>query len=273
MNSSRSDYFSASVVVYGVVCALLMLCRICYQNVTIDTGPLIPGIGALTGLCSPILCFWAGVLLRVWYPHPRRWMEALFAVASVFMLGCYLDVQYQEPTFMSQFHPGMPLAMMGAGFLLLPGIESRKTHEQGWIYLFMLALSAFCYTAIAVVKDRMLLGRLMPEHLDMELLIKHLLLLAEPLLALLTACLAGQFAFSNISLKLGSVRWLKNLVLILSIFTFFIEFRTFKGSLSFLGHGFLIHVTFLIRMAVQPLCVYIIYVLGRRLTKVESGDK
>ena len=84
----------------------------------------------------------------------------------------------------------------------------------------MVAISAFCYTALAVALQRLLKGPLMPGHEDMQQMLVTILTAAEPMMVMIVAYFAVQFIFSRIAQNLGGKNWFIWVVTVPCIYTF-----------------------------------------------------
>lgn len=93
------------------------------------------------------------VLLRVWKPEPKWWIQLLVAGMSMFCIYRYLCLDEGK-----RFIVFLYLAMTGIGYLVPQMALENSSRNKGWISLIMVALSAFCYTAIAVALQRLLKG-------------------------------------------------------------------------------------------------------------------
>lgn len=114
------------------------------------------------------------------------------------------------------------LAMTGIGYLVPQMALENSSRDKGWISLIMVALSAFCYTTLAVALQRLLKGPFMPGHEDMQQMLAAILVVAEPLMAIIVAYFVVQFSFSCIAQDLGSRSWFIGVVAVPCIYTFIV---------------------------------------------------
>lgn len=240
MNTADKSFFNASVVTGGTVCAVMAV------N---DVLGHVPGLGLMCGLCFPILSFWVGTLLRKRVMELRRWLCILLAAAALFFL-----YRYRHFAENGEYSACLYLAMGIAGFLLPTKALLSSRQDRGWIPLGMAALAVFCYTAVAVVKNRLLWGPLMPDYPDMELMMETLLVNAEPLMAVIAIFFVMRFSFSQLAQGLGSKGWFRVLAAIPCIYAFALSIIGLAGMRLYFFAGF----TPLMCFAVQPVTVWLV---------------
>lgn len=135
--TDTKQYKNASLIFCGTMC-------------TMDGTHVIPGFRAMAGLCYPLLYCWLGVLLRAWKPEPKWWIQLLVAGMSMFCIYRYLCLDEGK-----RFIVFLYLAMTGIGYLVPQMALENSSRNKGWISLIMVALSAFCYTTLAVAMQRL----------------------------------------------------------------------------------------------------------------------
>ena len=251
--SNTEQYKNASLIVYGAVCAVLMANNLIGKMSHLNEPSVIPGFWVMAGLCYPILYCWFGMLLRLWKQNPKWWIQIIVAGISVFCI-----YRYRHFAENWQFIGFLYFAMAGIGYLIPPKALVDSTRNRGWISLILIALSVFCYTALATAKIRLLWGPLMPEHEDMELMLETILVNAEPLMVIVVAYFVGQFGFSRIAQDLGSKKWFIGIIAVPCIYTFIGAIV----SLFSINHIFYRPLLWFI---VQPITVYLFVFLVRLL--------
>ena len=194
MSTTKTLYKNASVIVGGSVCAVLMAGIILRQQSGWNEPSVFPGFRFMCGLCIPLLWFWAGMLVRASWKRLPVWVKVLLPVLlfcrSMMVEGVLVDVTY---------------VLLGVvGFLLPKEALLPPSQNKGWLPFVLTALSAYCYTALVTVKDRLLWGVVIPDHPDMEAMMESILVPAEPMLIIITAWFVAQFAFSEIAQDLAS---------------------------------------------------------------------
>lgn len=154
--------------------------------------------------------------------------------------------------------------MTGIGYLVSPVALENSSRNKGWISLIMVALSAFCYTTLAVAMQRLQKGPLMPEHEDMQEMLATISMIAEPLMAIIVAYFVVQFSFSRIAQDLGSQSWFIGVVAVPCVYTFIASvLRLLRPWWTFcVDSMFYSPVLWFI---VQPVTVYLAISLFRRL--------
>lgn len=255
------DYKSASLIVYGAVCAVLMVNNIAGWRLNYFGRSELPGFWAMSGLCCPILYCWLGLLLRYWKPNPKWWMQLIVAGISIYGVCDYLVFDGDWRHFWTLF-----FGMAGIGYLIPPEALKKSTRNRGWISLVMVAISVFCYTAINISMRR-LLARvgLMPGHEDMRALIETLLVIAEPMMLIITAYFVVQFSFSRIARNLGSRSWFVGTVAVPCVYVFiFSSLRVLRHSGAILGG---LRYDPLPLFIVQPVTIYLAISLIRVLKR------
>ena len=166
--------------------------------------------------------------------------------------------------------------MIGVGYLITPADLTLETQKKGWGSLSLLLFTVFSYTAVVVVKQRLLWGNLMLEHTDMEQLLEALTTVTEPLLCILSACLIIQFSFSSIAQKLGTHKWVRVIAVVACTVSLLFTLR-FCLLFTALHWNYMIAWVYynpLFMLAVQPVNVYLYIVIYRRLfLKNDNGEK
>lgn len=258
MKTSQELYTNASVVIGGAVCAVLMANNILGRMSDWDEPSVFPGFRIMCGLCFPILYFWVGTLLRTKIMNPKWWFQLLLAGVAMFCLYSYRH--YAENW---GYADALYLSMAGIGFLIPPKKLLSASPNKGWISLGLIALCAFCYTALTTVKDRLLWGPIVPAHPDMELMMETVLVNAEPLMVIITIYFVTQFAFSEVAQKLGSQTWFRGIVSVPCIYCFLGYFsRMFTLRMFNIAINW-VYYSPLMWFIVQPVTIYLIVVCSR----------
>lgn len=259
--TDTKQYKNASLIVCGAMCAILMVNSLTGIMCAMDSSHVIPGFWAMASLCYPLLYCWLGVLLRAWRPDPKWWIQLLVAGMSMFCIYRYLCLDEGK-----RFIVFLYLAMTGIGYLVPPGTLKNSSRNNGWISLIMVAISAFCYTAITVALQRLLKGPLMPGHEDMQQMLAAILVVAEPMMVMIVAYFVVQFSFSRIAQNLGGRNWFIWVVAVPCIYTFICS----VASLFLVRSSIMIDYMYyspVLWFAAQPVTVYLTITLFRRLKK------
>ena len=260
MKTNKELYTNASVIIGGAVCAVLMANNIMGRMSDWNEPSLFPGFRIMCGLCFPILYFWVGTLLRTWIKEPKWWFQILIAGATIY--GMYFYRHYAENW---GYADALFLSMAGIGFLIPPKILLSSSQNRGWLSLLMILLSAFCYTALTTVKDRLLWGPIIPEHPDMELMMETILVNAEPLMVIIATYFVAQFAFSEVGQKLGSQVWFRGIVAVPCIYVFLGYLsRLLTTRMFFYAISYVYYSPFM-WFIVQPITIYLVVLLYRMI--------
>ena len=211
----RDLYVNASVVIAGAVCTVLLVIHIVARLSPWGGPSVLPGWRFLASLCYPILYGWIGMLLRAWTPHVKWWVQVLVAVSSGVMLWLSLTIGGNVG-----YVGALYIAMAGVGFLVPPESIRVASQDKGWMALVMVMLSAFCYTAVDVARDSLVMDATMPNYLNMEGVLQDVLSIAIPFLAMITTWEVVRFSFSRMAQKIGSQQWLRWVVFIPCLITF-----------------------------------------------------
>jgi hypothetical protein len=258
MRTSKELYTNASVIIGGAVCTVLMANNIIGRMSDWNQPSVFPGFRIMCGLCFPILYFWVGTLLRAWIKDPKWWFQILLAGASIYCM--YFYRHYAENW---GYADALYLSMAGIGFLIPPKILLSSYQNRGWISLVMILLSAFCYTALTTVKDRLLWGPVIPEHPDMELMMETILVNAEPLMVIIAIYFVAQFAFSEVGQKLGSLAWFRWVVAVPCTYVFLGYLsRLFTMRMFFFANHW-VYYSPIMWFIVQPVTIYLVVFLYR----------
>ena len=224
MSRQEKRRIVAFVLMGGTACTLNALSRLLYL-VSPQGWPLIPGFSALATLYWPLLFLSGGLLVRGWLRNPRGWVKALVLCMAVCGIVLSVTVWDSWPSRAA----GWSIAALGAGYLFPRRLLKEAGKQRGWAYLLMLAVSAAGYVAVSVVKQRLQFrGPLMPDHPDMEGLLRRLMTVSVPLLLTLVLYFAAMFAFSRTGQRIGIQRWFPWLMLAPCVVTFVAA----AGSLS-----------------------------------------
>ncbi len=217
MKALNKEFKNASVTLIGGVGALMIIGNLIRREDPWNGMAFIPGLSFLMGLGWPVLCIWAGMLLRQWFKNPRWWVQALIVCATVFFL-------YKSRHSLAWWdtEPFLYLMCVGVGYLVPEGLVSAASSRKGWEYLMLLLAAAFCFTAMSVVSGRLqwhpwAFGA---EHEDMKSLTQRLLLDCEPLLVLLAGYFAVMFSYSQAGQWLGGRDWFRGISAVLVIIMF-----------------------------------------------------
>jgi len=253
MGTNKTLYTNASVIIGGAVCAILMANSILGRMSDWNEPSIFPGFRIMCGLCFPILYFWVGMLLRRKIQEPKWWFQVLLAGVAVFCIYRYRHFDenwgYADALYIST-------ALIG--FLIPQKILFSASQNKGLISLVLIALCAFCYTALTAVKDRLLWGPVVPEHPDMELMMETILVNAEPLMVIITIYFVAQFAFSEVAQKLGSQTWFRGIVAVPCIYCFLGYFsRLFTMRMFNIAINW-VYYSPLMWFIVQPITIYLI---------------
>ena len=251
-------YTNATITIYGAVCAVLVANHIINQLSPWGHPSLVPGFNVMAGLCYPILCLWLGLLIRAWHKDPKWWIQLIVGAISLYFLYRY---RHFAEIFWNRSY--LYITMIGIGYLIPPKVLISSAENKGWISLVMIALSAFCYTALTVVKNRLLWGPIIPGHPDMELMMETVLVNAEPLMVIIFAFFVVQFSFSQISTTIGRNKWIRWTIFGLCAYLFFLV------SFSALQYGSFYMISYvkyspLLHLLVQPITVYLVYGIYRK---------
>ena len=259
MRQLSTSFKNASFLMCGTACTLFIINHLMCRILPDEVLPAIPGFGYTLGLCWGALFLWAGMLLRRRWPSLRWWIQLPVLALALFCLYKYrhdVCITYRSL-------PYLYLSVFGAGFLVPPEALERDDKKSGWMDLILLFVSAFCYTAVAVVRERFQsTSAFMPQFKDMERLLVWLMNNTEPLLLFIALYFAVRFSFSKEGQWLGSREWFK----VVSCASFVIAFMACLSRYWF-------HWTDSLRIYVQPATVYLLTVLIRAAKKLAGrGD-
>jgi len=262
MDTNKTLYTNASVIIGGAICSVMMANSILGRMSDWNEPSIFPGFRIMCGLCFPILYFWVGTLLRTKIMNPKWWFQLLLAGAAIFCL-----YRYRHFAENWGYADALYIATALIGFLIPPKKILSASQNKGWISLVLIALCAFCYTALTTVKDRLLWGPIVPEHPDMELMMETILVNAEPLMVIITIYFVAQFAFSEVAQKLGSQTWFRGIVAVPCIYCFLDYFsRLFTMRMFGLAINYVFYSP-LMWFIVQPITIYLIVICSRLLNE------
>ena len=245
---------NASVDITGLA-GLLLITGTVIRQASPQGGSLIPGLSSLAGLALPALCLWVGLLLRHCNPSPPLWIKLIVACAVTGSLYMSRHGLWYEWRTLSYLY----LLSMGAGFLFPESQKDNATGNKGWDSLVLLLLSAFCFTAVTVVLQR--IGRMdMRGHDEMRQLLFWLLTNCRPLLVVISLYFLALFSFSRTGQAIGRTSWIQGIAAAAAVCCFPANLR-----------GRMWYFSDLFRVLVQPVSIYIILVLSRMIRRREKG--
>ena len=265
MNNSSTSVRDASILVYGafilVMAAHYLMLDIGHVLNPANWGaPLIPGFPCLLSICSGLLFVWAGLLVRTAFPENRLkwWVQVPVLALSLFFLFRYM----MSPDWFTV--PYFYLSLVLLGFTL--PLESMKTagNYSGWYLLALLLVLTFCYVAVAVLNNRLAIrNAFQPQFDDMWLLMNGLVTKAEPLMLLLTICLASVFVFTKTGQWIGGQNWFKWLMVVLCAVSFVHALGT---TIQWRGRLY-----YVLRLLVHPVSIWLLVAIYRKIWGSNAG--
>ena len=250
-SNERKKLFSASFILTGAACALILLSR-CYYNFC--DGLPVKGIWTIFSLAWPLLGFWFGMVMRHLAGKPRWWILAIAAAASVLVFaGLGTDqVLY--------FHTHTLRVVLFAllGFIIPTGAYSSSDNSIKSGILLLLSLLAYATCEFAL--QRLHVGHMAEEYATMQVQASKVLYCGSYALELLTVWLFAEFSFSGAGQWLGSKRWFRWIASLLSVI-FFIStlVSVFEWGLKW---------WYLVDIIIQPVVVYAGIVIYRLVFKI-----
>lgn len=250
-------YKNASYTLSGFSCLVLFLNSLFWRMG--DTGhSLVPGFSYAAGLAYPILSAWVGILLRAKFNTSKWWIRGIVLCSALVLVFFYRQTM---ENWSWEYESLLCLSLVLFGYLNPSKELEKMSDNQGWNDLVLAVISIFCYTAIAVVRQRILWGQVIPEHTDMEKLLECLLGNTEPLLAFVAVYFVIHFSFSKIGLAIGSQSWARGILWIPCVFVFIWVFVNTIVQYHYTRFYSLIMIL------VQPLFVYLVIVAARSIKK------
>ena len=239
-SNERKKLFSASFILTGAACALILLSR-CYYNFC--DGLPVKGIWTIFSLAWPLLGFWFGMVMRHLAGKPRWWILAIAAAASALVFtGLGTDqVLY--------FHTHTLRAVLFAllGFIIPTGAYSSSDNSIKSGILLLLSLLAYATCEFAL--QRLHVGHMADEFAAMQVQVSKVLYCGSYALELLTVWLFAEFSFSVAGQWLGSKKWFRWIDSLLAVTVFIsILVYVFECGLSW---------WYLVDIIIQPVVVYV----------------
>ena len=254
---------NASVVLAGCACLVPILARVFYPYSWLP----IRGAWLASMLVIPLLCLWCGMLLHYRLGGKARvWIQVLSGLIAVYMF--YLSRHTVNAPSMNE----IASTYLFAFFLgvVLPWDHLRENGDHvGAKSAVLCVLTALTYTAIFVVWQR-LGSTMLPRFADMEQFLLVLTTNMLPLAMVPPLLFASEFAFSKAGQWLGSRKWFLWLAVPAALISFLGAWmrRPFVISLSLSWEA-----TYLIRLLVQPVTIYLMIVVWRLAVKLCKGAK
>ena len=262
MKQLPENFKSASFVMCGATSALLAVHCILDVIAPYHELAFVPGFCYLLGICWPILFLWAGMLLRRRWPSLRWWIQLPVMAVALFCLCIYIHNEWK--TYWDL--PYLYIAVFGAGFLIHPESLEKRGQENGWIPLAFLLVSVFCYTAVAVIRIKVMATRpFATQFKDMEDQVLWLLNTTEPLILFVALFFVAYFSFSKNGLWLGGRKWFRIAAVVCAALVFLGQLF---GSLVQRVHFSIFCRTAILRFLVLPATIYLLVIIVRTTKKI-----
>ena len=256
MEMMKQRYVNASFLLAGFACLVMVASRLLFAFQGYSPESAVPGWSFMSSLCNPLLFAWTGLLLRYRLKSPRKWLQAILFVLVLFLLYRYCQLLRDGSWW--KHNPRLYLASLGIGYLVPGGAIAEAGKRKGIEYGLLLLCAIFCYTACAVVSDRIQYGGMPPELHELEGLMAWLMSSAIPLLAVIVIYFAVMLSFSRYGQWLGGRSWFRGIAVGAAAFAFFLSVRgLFMGMFSRWT---------ILPFLVQPVTVYLIHLLTRPRT-------
>ena len=256
--NTREQYISASFLIGGTACAIMLTNSIINQYDPYGNLHLVPGFWCLTGLSFSLLFFWVGMLLRRRCPNLRIWIQIVISCVVLFSIYKYRHYVWS----FWQMIPYLYLACFGLGILLPPWKVQEKKEQSGWVELILALIAIFCYVSVVIARDRVSRDVFLPEFEDMHRLLQWLLSNTEPLLTVIGIYFVILFSFSKEGLWIGEQRWFR---IAAGIIFGVIFLLSFGNAIPIRFWGF--RRVYFMRFMVQPMTVYLVYVAVRHFRR------
>lgn len=250
-SNERKKLISASFILTGAACALILLSR-CYYNFC--DGLPVKGIWTIFSLAWPLLGFWFGMVMRHLAGKPRWWILAIAAAASALVFTGLVTDQ------ILYFHTHTLRAVLFAllGFIIPTGAYSSSDNSIKSGILLLLSLLAYATCEFAL--QRLHVGHMADEFAAMQVQVSKVLYCGSYALELLTVWLFAEFSFSGAGQWLGSKKWFRWIDSLLAVTVFIsILVYIFECGLSW---------WYLVDIIIQPVVVYVGIVFYRLVFKI-----
>lgn len=247
----RKKLISASFILTGAACALILLSR-CYYNFC--DGLPVKGIWTIFSLAWPLLGFWFGMVMRHLAGKPRWWILAIAAAASALVFAGLVTDQ------VLYFHTHTLRVVLFAllGFIIPTGAYSSSDNSIKSGILLLLSLLAYATCEFAL--QRLHVGHMAREYAAMQVQVSKVLYCGSYALELLTVWLFAEFSFSGAGQWLGSKKWFRWIASLLAVTVFIsILVYVFECGLSW---------WYLVDIIIQPVVVYVGIVFYRLVFKI-----
>lgn len=248
---------NASFVVAGGACLLMIAGHFFYSP---DGLLPIKGFRFVAALAIPMLCFWAGMLIR-WKVGKLRWWVLAIAAALMFATYVYsfciqdwLNVRFQW------------WGLILLGFILPWDYLYERRDPDGVKSFIVLLISALAFSTINLVNSRMMAVTMPSPVDDLGSVLKSVTKYTLPFVAVLPAYFAVEFSFSKAGQWLGSKIWFR-IICWIAAATVFINIIS---NLSSIGGDIL--VWRLTQLAVQPVTVYLFVVICRIICNLRKKE-
>ena len=256
----KTIYTNASFTLAGAACAVMLAGSVLHKVGHVG------GLHHLSYLCYPLLACWAGILLRRALPSPRWWVRGLVLCAAAAFLYLYRGT---PDNFNWDYRQFLCLAAAALGYLVPPEELRRAGDANGADAFAMTAVSAFCFAAVHLVKERLSLHFFIPDHPGMEALMESAIVVAEPLMVLPVLHFAVRFSFSKAGMAIGGKDWAR-VVLAVPMITVFLTVLV-----DWIAHPYVMCYHSPIQVLVQPVAVWLVAMLAgtvrKRLKRTKEG--
>lgn len=258
MNSilkDRSKAVNASFTLAGAACLLHLACQ--YFCPAYYGGLLhIKGFWYLGDLVIPMLCFWMGMLLRLKFIHPKGWLMAAVAIAAAVEYGIYVWLEVSNPLLMNTTH--LRIAVFLTGFAIPWKYLAGTADPKGWKPLILCLLSTLVFCVMNYVSA-------LTNRAESLAQVSVAVAVAWPAALLVPIWFAAEFSLSKAGLWLGAQKWYRWIAGFAAVWDFI-------GSLVSVIDTFIYPWPFgmalwhWIVFLVQPVTVYLIFLLGRAIS-------
>lgn len=256
----KQFFKNASFVLAGIAFLLMIAAHFC--NSPYGALP-IKGFRYVAGWAIPLLCLWVGMLLRFKVRKPKWW---ILTIAAVAMVVCYFFSFRARmiPDWLSIRYQWWGLILLG---FLLPWDYMFEHRDKDGIKSFVLLLiSALAYSTLDFIYDRMTIVALPAPTEDLGALIGSVTGYMLPFVTLLPLYFATEFSFSKAGQWIGSQKWVRWIVGIVSV-VFFVSFLVDCTRLH--RPFFMWHLT---QLLMQPFTIFLIVIICRILRKLQNKE-
>ena len=245
---------NSSFVLAGGACLLMIANQLFAPN---GDYP-IKGFFILAALAIPMLCLWAGSLIRFRIGKPKWWLSGIVALAIIVLHYC----SFKESQSLHWLHIRFQwYGTICLGFLLPWEYLYRTRDREGIKSIILCIITTLTFCVIDLVNQRMTVIKLPAPYDDLDVMLNTITQFIMPLATFVPIYFAAMFSYSDAGQWLGRTKWFRWVAGIAAVIVFLALIFNLQ---IFWTPVFLWQIP---QVLVQPFTIYLVIVICRILRK------